>query len=262
MTIPDALKTLLIKGAVALLIVFAAVAAWNHQHRALTDALRAAEAAQLKLKGQIVTEQESAKQLRATVAVLLAKNADLAKAYADAQKAAPGAKPIYAGTLNTGGVKVVSAPRPQEQNPAPATASAEAAPSSAQPIAPVCVLAEGDTASINVEQIALQTKEGNVLAIGVGEAWRESPLPRAKLFGGPFKASVSDVSGLAPPSLPRWGPGVSAACFSAGCSAGPALGFPPLRFTVFGHAVEIDASAGLLLGGLGVGVTSTAIGRF
>jgi hypothetical protein len=255
-TVPESARGLLIRAAVATAIVCAAVALWNHQHRQLADAQRAREAAELKLKGQIVTEQETAKQLRVTVADLLAKNADLAKLYADAQKAAPGAKPLYAGTLNTGGLKVEAPPRaPQERPPAPATPGA-AAPTD-QPIAPVCVLADGDTASINVEQIALQTKDGNVLALGVGEAWRETPLPRAKLFGGPFKASVSDVSGLAPPSLPRWGGGIAAACLGF-CAAGPAVAFPPLRI----FSLQIETTAAGLVSDRGAGGAVMAIGRW
>lgn len=259
MKLPDALRPwLLPAGGVVLLLVAAGL--WNREHRQLLDARRTAEAAQLILKGQIVTTQESAGALEADVAKLLAENAELKVAYDAARAAAPGAQPVHAETLSTGQVVVATNPRPGPTIAAAAedkgSSPAPAVPAS---VGPACVLAEGDKASIEVQEVALQTREGNVLVVGTAAGWRESPLPRAMLFGGKFQSTLSDVSGLVPKTDPRWGAGGAAACLiGVGCLAGPALAIPPLRFL----GLQLEATVGVLAGPQGLGAVGVGVGRW
>jgi hypothetical protein len=258
MKLPDALRPWLLPIA-ALLVLLAAVALWNHQHQQLIDARRAAEAAQLQLRGQIVTAQESAGALKADVAKLLSENAGLRSAYDAARAAAPGAQPIHAGRLSTGAVEVAEAPRAAEP-PAPA-AEAEGASTAAGPVGgagqAACVLAAGDAASIEVQEVTLQTKQGNILVVGTAAAWRESA-PRARLFGGKFQSTASSASGLVPASPPRWGAGVGGLCMAAGCAAGPVLALPPWRILGF----QVETTLGVLVGGPGAGLTGSGVVRW
>lgn len=271
MTITDAIRPLLIRGVVALAIVFAAVAVWNHQHRALTDARRALEASELERKGLIVSHEKTVSGLNEKIAAM-AKDPRLAAALADAQAAAPGAKPVQAATLSTGVVVVRATPEkatapegavgPDREalSPAPPTegqaVARSDAPAQASPPSS-CVLSNGDQASISVDVVTFETKLGNTFIVGLATAWRETPAPRTQLFGGKFQSALSEVSGLAPPSLPRWGAGLAAACLGF-CAAGPAVAFPPLRF--FG--LQLETTLAGLVSDRGAGGSATAIFRW
>jgi hypothetical protein len=260
--VPDKLRPWLVPAG-AVVLLFIAAAFWNRQHRELVDARRAAEAAELRLRGQIVTTQESAGALKADVARLLAENGELKAAYDAARAAAPGAQPIHAATLSTGQVVVAAVPRPGPAPSAPAPAAEDKGSSpAAGPTAPTgaaCVLAEGDKASVEVQQVTLETNEGNMLVVGTAAAWRESPLPRAKLFGGSFQSSLSKAVGLTPPTPPRWGAGGAGMCASGhGCSAGPAALLPPLRILGF----QLEGVVGVTFGPQGLGVLGVGGLRF
>lgn len=288
--IPDAIRPLLINGAVVLAIVFAGVAVWNHQHRELSDARRAMEAAELDRLGLIRSHEKTVAGLNEKIAAM-AKDPRLAAALAEAKAAAPGAKATQAGTYSTGSVVVHAAPEtikeenhgspqapqaaagargiqdgqvleegarmqgpPLESERAAQTATggvASSSPSSS------CVLSSGDQASIAVDVVTFETKLGNTFIVGVATAWRETPAPRTQLFGGKFQSALSDVSGLAPPSLPRWGAGLAAACLGF-CAAGPAVAFPPLH--VF--SLQLEANLGALVSDRGFGVAGTAVIRW
>lgn len=256
------------------LAVWLGVVVWNYQDRQLASARADAEAAQLALKGQIVDHEETAKALRATVADLAAHNTDLAAALAQAKAAAPDATLLSAERFSTGEVGVletgsvpgrrtepadrrspegaVVGPRVAPAGPSTANLPADAA--SSKP----CALSPGDRASIEVEEITLQTKAGNVLVVGTATAYRESPLPRQALFGGKFQSNASSTSDLAPPAPPRWGVGLGGVCFIGGCDAGPIAALPPAR--LFGF--QIEAGVGLLAGAHGFGGMWSAIGRW
>lgn len=278
--------------AIALLLVVAAAAFLNHQHRQLTEAQRSVEALQLEKAGQIVAHQESAKDLQAQISALTMKNGDLAASLAAARAAAPGAQAVHAATLSTGAVVVQTTPALRDdptapvvrtgaatagrgvqvaQNGEPVAAGADGrapsekdgvqhpatmAPAATQPQA--CVLSNGDRASIEVQQVTLKTVAGNFLVVGTAQAYREDQGGRALLFGGAFQSALSESSGLAPPVLPRWGAGLTGSCSGSGCSLGPALAFPPIH--VLG--LQLEATAGLQLGAGGVALTGTAIARF
>lgn len=259
MTIPTGMRAWLVGGGIVAVLVFAVVATFNHQGQALSDARRALEASDLDRLGLIRAHEKTVSELNAKLASLAAADPQFGATIAEAKAAVPDSKLVQVGVLSTGTIKAHGTPRedPTQAPSAPApqaTASAETPP--AVP-APGCLLAEGDPGSIEVKEVTLQTSAGNLVFAGVGYAYREGPGPRALILGGPFKANVSDVSGLPPPSLPRWGYGFAAACLGF-CAAGPAVAIPP--FHIF--RVQIETTVAGLVSDRGAGGAAFFIGRF
>src|SRR5438045_2374484 len=88
-----------VRATLALVLVLVALLVlwgWNHQHAKLVNSQRDAEGARLALGHQIVADQESKRQLQASVDDLLAQNADLRTAVETAKAASPGARPVAA----------------------------------------------------------------------------------------------------------------------------------------------------------------------
>ena len=225
--------------ALALVALCACAFFLNHDYRALRGARADAEAARLALAHQVVATEDTRKQLQASVDDLLAQNAGLRAAVESAKAAAPGAVPVSAARLDTGPLVVHVEPAGAEaMNPAPHTEAQPPAPHpadlSSAPALPACALREADHASIVVDQVTLQTREGNLLIAGTATAYTE-PEHRL-LLGGRFVSALSTTEALAPPTEPRWGAALLGSCGLAGCSLGAGVLFPPLR--AFGVRLE------------------------
>lgn len=283
MTIPQTLRAWLIVGLVAAAVIFGFVFSWNHSHGRISELQRSLEAEHLAKNGEIAAHLETKAQLAAVAAKQMASDHDLAIATAKLKAIQPDAELVSAATLSTGAVVVDAEPDgaggPIPGAPDPVTPRGGGLPvapgnrktadetvtqisSIAQPETSPCVLRNGDQASITVNDLTFKTAAGNYIPIGTATAWREGPGPRTRLFSHAFEAAFSDANGLAVPSLPRWGFGGQGACFALGCAAGPGVAFPPARFTIFGHAIEIDANANLLVGNIGAGLGAGAYARF
>lgn len=302
LTIPQTLRAWLIVGLIAAAIIFAFVFSWNYSHVRISQLERSVEAEQLAKNGEIAAHLETKAQLAAVAAKQMASDHDLAIATAKLKAIQPDAELVSAATLSTGavaveadpeesdgaglarcGASVLPSPGPGLSHPFgpafrphrvttnhPDEAPAQPADDVAQTAAPAqppssenpCVLRNGDQASITVNDLTFKTAAGNYIPIGTATAWREGPGPRTKLFSHAFEAAFSYANGLAVPSPPRWGFGGQGACFALGCAAGPGVAFPPARFTIFGHAIEIDANANLLVGNIGAGLGAGAYVRF
>jgi hypothetical protein len=96
----------------------------------------------------------------------------------------------------------------------------------------------------------LETGKGNRILVGTAAAWRLSPGPATRLFGGPFRAELTEVVTAAPPSAARarWGAGGWLGLGRDGWAAGPAVAWTAAR--AWGTELELVAGGGVGSGGL------------
>jgi hypothetical protein len=213
--------------AVPLVLLALFVILWWQARVALSrqedEAERRAESARLEAQGFVVAAFERERDLREAVDRLVAGNVELAGELDRARKA--GLRPTGTAHLSTGSVPV-------------------AGPPPAEPAASVCLLAEGDTGRVDVDQIDLQGKAGSRVILGTASAWRVLPPPAARLFGGTFRAEVSEVTVV---EEPRKRPGVGVGAWVGlsrdGWTVGPAVAAPPLGIGPL--RVDVSAVAGL-----------------
>lgn len=274
MTIPTIFRPWL--APVALLFALAlAAGAWNRDHRQLLAAKRTVEADNLRLHDQIVERDATVKDLGVAIDEQRHRYADLDAAYKAAHAAAHGSKDIYSATFATGTLQVKGEPAALVRTSSFAGKKAEVtgqkatAPGGAvgpdregtTPEPPTeglsvqqppdvaqakCVLSQNDTASISVELIQLQTEAGNIVALGTAAGFRETPLPRTLLFGGPFKATASSVAGLGEPPPKRWGFELGGQLGKDGTGLGVGALFPLFKLPFVNVQVEprLDAVIG------------------
>lgn len=242
-----------------LLVVVALVVAWrlDSGRRAEGAVARLAEAEVLRLKKVEVAAQEREAQLKARLGEAVAFAEGLGAELARVRAAAPGARTVLVARGSTGPVKAGGLPRaPEERGPAAGEGEeqAEAAgpqshdPQAAErPAAPACLLAEGDLGEVRAAVAGLETRAGNLVVVGAAEAWRVSPPPAARLFGGPLRleAAVEERGG----GPGGWGGGARVQAGRRGVLAGPALALPPwhlwryqLEATADG-VIEVDRPA-------------------
>lgn len=114
--------------------------------------------------------------------------------------------------------RVVSA----ETKPAPVGGTPRPADPAAAP-APVCVLALGDSLKLKMAEADVDTKGGNIVILGMMEAWRMAPGPPTLLLQEPFSGPATSAVLKAPSAEGgrnswRWGPlgGISTAGWAAG----------------------------------------------
>lgn len=247
-------KTFVVVG-VVILVLLGVGWVWTRQHRALTDARRAADGARLALQGQIVAHEATRTELQTEVQRLLAENSALRAAYDEAKRAAPTAQVTGVAKLDTGHLPVHARPS------APAAAGGEAPtplpgsppPAVSSPPPPPCALTVEEPVSIEVSGLELQTGQGSRLLVGVAAVFRAD---RSVVAAGPFQSPFSLTTELQAPPTPRWGVEILGACSAQGCGPGAAVLFPPvtvlgLRSEAFLGAVA-SPGALLVLGGLGV----------
>ncbi len=204
----------------------------NRGRDAEAELRRRVEADVLKARGQLVAEQVRGDALDKLVRQIVGENEELARALEQARRAAPGARPVATARTSTGAVVAGGTPRaPEERGPA---------------AAPPCLLAPGDQGEVRVDQVVLETRAGNRLLVGTAAAWRMSPAPATRLFGGPFQAALSNIAMEAPPQVagPRWGAGVWLGVGRDGWAAGPALALPQARLGPLSLEAVIGAGLG------------------
>jgi hypothetical protein len=218
----------------------------NAGRQAEAEAKRLLEAERLREAGQVVTVRERAARLEERVRELAGENAELARALEESQRASPGAKAVGVVRASTGAVVAAGAPR--AARPAPPAASIEVEKPETPP-APACLLAAGDGAEVRIDQVMLETKGGNHLLVGTAAAYRLTPTPAALLFGGPFRAELTEAAEKASPAVaaPRWGAGAWVGVGREGWAVGPAVAAPPVR--LWRLQLEGIAGAGLGPGG-------------
>lgn len=248
--------------AVVVIAVVVATARCNRGREAVRELARRDEAAEvagkLQAAGSGAAVASRSEQALARAFLEAQRRGDeLSAELARVQAAAPGAKPAAAVTASTGGVVAGGAPRPAynaslRSTDAAGTATPNAAP---EPTSPPpqpsggggsCLLVAGDVGEVRVRQLVLETREGNRIAAGVGEAWRLAPAPATRLFGGPLR--VESYVEKAPPAAAasRWGVGPWVGASQAGLAYGAAVAAPQLRL----WSLELDVSGG---GGVGPG---------
>jgi hypothetical protein len=219
---------------------------WNREHRLRGSAEAAAEAADLRLKGQIVADESSRKELEASVGSLLSENKELQAAYAKARQAAPGARPVGAGKLDTGPLAV--------RAPPPPTPSNDGKKPNVPPLTE-CALTQQDKVSVEVSILQLQTDKGNNLVLGTADVYRTTP--RYLVASGSFQSELSGVKSLEAEAPPRWGVLALGACGGGGCGPGVGVLFPPVTMPIVRWRAEaflgVVAAPGALLalGGIG-----------
>lgn len=247
-----------------LLAVLALAFLLNRSHRAMGDALREAEAAKLALAQQIVSGQDSAKELQASLRDMLAQNDLLREAYEALTKAAPDAKPESTAKLVTAPARALAKAEPipelDTSHPpvlppcdrpyVPDGKGGFSCPEAPAPKRTACLFDTGSLGSFRVDEIVLGTDKGNKLVTGTAEFWRESPAPRSKLAAGKFASSLSDVDTLAQAAPPRWGAELGVLCTRDGCGLGGGALLPPFRVPLVGLQGEAraDLYAGPVLG--------------
>jgi len=261
-----------------LLVLLAALwLAWrlNAGREAESTARRLAEEQLARSHDLLVVEQGKRRDVEADAKRLAAGNADLAAELARARKVVPGARVVGAASSSTGALPAGGAPRPNWPcSPAtpcevvhlecagaqgPAKPSGPVPPAPLEVVHPACLLAAGDEGEIRVDQVVLDGTGGARLVVGAASAYRVTPEPRARLFGGPFRAALSEASAEAPVAQPGWGAGIFVGLSRDGWAAGPALAAPPFR--LFGVQVEAVAGAGLGSNGIWAG-SGTALVRW
>jgi hypothetical protein len=214
--------------------------------RASGEAARLAEAEVLRQRGLAVAAQTDAAGARSALRDAVAQVEGLAAEVKRLQAAAPGARPVIVIRSTTGPAEVGGAPRAAD----PAGVVPACAPCRA------CVLAAGDRGELRLAQAGFQTKGGNLVFVGAGEAWRVWPEPATRLFSGPLTAETTIER---PEGAPGWGFGGIAWAGQGGWAAGPAAAFPPVRL----WRLELDATVGAGIGPTGTwGVGGTAVGRW
>ncbi|HTP24778.1 MAG TPA: hypothetical protein VMK12_03865 [Anaeromyxobacteraceae bacterium] len=178
---------------------------WQGYVRTKAAADRKLEAAELKAGNQIVAAQASQGQLNKQIA-------DLKAQLEAVSHIAPVEKIVYVDRVVTVPVAASGIPRPFAAQKPPATPSLPApagGPAIPEPVPatcpeqPPCLLAVGDTGEVRCTVSGVQTKAGNVVVVGTGEAWRLTPEPATAILpASPFRAETS-TSSVSAPSVTR-----------------------------------------------------------
>lgn len=197
--------------------------------RTLADELeQARERATLRDAGQIVLEPVA--DLRPSLERLERENVDLRTALDKARKASRDARSVLVAQAST-------APAPVSTVPTSASAS--------------CVLAQGDTLRLQVDEVLLQTEAGNRILVGTAAAYRGDG---ALLLRAPFSTPVTWAREAAPEAVRRgWGAGPWLGAGSDGWAAGVAVAAPVGRLPGLGWGLELS-------GGIGLGPSGRAAG--
>jgi hypothetical protein len=206
----------IISGAVVLAGGVGYVVYSRHKPAPIESPAAVGEALDLESHGIEVVQPETVEDLEKLVAELAAQNQALADALAKVRAEAPKTKIVSVECASTGPV----------ESKEPGIVAGE----------------------IRVTSVQLQTEAGNKILIGTAEAWRLDPGPAALLFGGPFSAKATEVSGwpgdLIRPS--KWGIG-PAVFYAGGFRPGLVLAAPPFRVLglEFSPLVGVGWGAGL-----------------
>lgn len=226
--------------AAAVLAALLISARLNSLRRAADEGRRLAEAETLRQRGLIVVEQRARGELEARARELEAADVDLRAELERVRSAAPSVRVVEVVRASTGPVPAGGEPR---------EATVQMGPVAREPVpegAP-CLLAVGDQGEVRVDEVELRTDAGNGILVGAASAWRVSPGPETRLFGGPFRAPLTSVAAAPEPARPGWGVGPRAGVGRDGWTAG--LAVSPPQWSLWGWSVELVAGAGLGSGG-------------
>lgn len=216
--------------AVLVALLVAALVYVNHLRKAAREAARNAEAVSLEAKGLLVASAEKQSQLKVDITTLQQQFAGLKETLAAAQAKTPATKIVEVTKYVTLPAIVVVAPLPDDLK------------------GDTCVLKPGDEAQVRVAEIRLSTRLGNQVAVGIGQAWRLSPLPEVLLFSSSFETTASevhaDIQTITAPALPSWGAGPYVGAGAGGVVLGATVVSPV--FPIFwGFELEAIGSGGV-----------------
>lgn len=95
-----------------------------------------------------------------------------------------------------------------------------------------CLLPPDATGHVEAGEITYETKENNHVIVGQASCWRDTPLPKARLFSSIFTANLTNAAIAQEPvnKLPGWGGGIRGSVDNVGWAVGPVLAFPPMPF--------------------------------
>jgi len=159
-------------------------------------------------------------------------------------QAALEARPVLVVRASTGPVPVGQPPKePGTPDPQDPTAPA---------VSP-CLLSDGDTGEIEVTQAVLQTDAGTRILVGAAEAYRMTPEPRLRLFGGSFRTEVTESKAEPLPlrRSPGWGAGIAGGMATTGYLASAIVLTPPILSHLEG-VLEFSLGPGLVAGQAGL----------
>ncbi len=175
-----------ILAAVVAAVVLALGGALYYEHTQVVKAraaqaaeAKAREAAQLTLQDELVAKERSEKELLAS----LSHEKDLLQQVDELRNKVPDVVVKYVARLVT----------------KPGVASGPPEPPTGRP----CILSAGDVGEVRCTVLGLETKLGNLVIRGKGEAYRLEPKPVALLFASDFDTKSSTVERAAPPPPPQ-----------------------------------------------------------
>jgi hypothetical protein len=218
---------------VAVLFALALLArACNGEREAKAELIRVQEQAEIRAAGLELIEGAEQAALQLELEQAKKGSASFAEALARAEEALK-ARTVIVVRASTGPVPVET-----PENPDPPK-KPDGAPAERP-----CLLRPGDQGEVAVTEAVLETEAGNRVLVGAAEAFRVSPAPRLRLFGGSFRTEITEAKGEPVPleSSPGWGAGLMAGYGTSGPLGSAVVATPP----VFGdHLFGIGAfSAG------------------
>lgn len=224
---------------VGLVVVVLLALAWNRS-RGQTRALeKEREAARLEAAGISRAHELEKGQLLARVAELAAESSGLRSELARVQAAAPGARPVAVVSGTTGPQRVTGGPVAHSEPLAGPPIAGQPHPGEPER---TCHLWDGEGLELRVKGVALETKNGNLIAVGTAQAvavhvdGNEWPLVEA-----PLRLEI----GVLPQSQPLgWGAGLVLVGARDGWWAGPILSPPTLAVLGLDLSVLLGAGAG------------------
>jgi hypothetical protein len=204
---------------VAALFALALLArACNGEREARAELIRVQEQAEIRAAGLELIEGAEQAALQIELEAARKGSADFAEALALAQ-AALKARPTIVVRASTGPVPVET-----PEDPDPPTKP------DGTPAERPCLLRPGDQGEVTVTEAVLETEAGNRVLVGAAEAYRVSPEPRLRLFGGSFRTEITEAKAEPLPlaSSPGWGAGLMAGLGTSGVLGSAVVATPPV----------------------------------
>jgi hypothetical protein len=208
--------------------------ACNAESEAKAALLRYQEEARAELAGLEVIHGAEKGALRLELDRARAESSSFAEALQAAQDELK-ARPVLVVRASTGPVPVGPPKEP-------------GAPPPKDPALPAnCLLSDGDSGEITVDQAVLQTDAGTRVLVGSADAYRVNPEPRTRLFGGSFRTEVTEALGEPVPlkTSPGLGVGIAGGYGTSGPLGSALLVSPPFLWQHLEVAGIVSAGPGL-----------------
>lgn len=225
---------------------------------AKAELLRYQEESRAAEAGLIVVHSAEKAALSAQLEWARKESREFAEAY-DAASEALKARPVIVVRASTGPVPVTTSSFDDKKREVPMDPPdhmpaqiAPGMPAPATPPAP-CLLSEGDQGEITITETVLQTEAGARVLVGAADAFRVTPEPRMRLFGGSFRTEITEAQAEPVPfrRSPGWGAGLAGGMATTGYLASALVTTPP----ILGHlegVLELSIGPGLLAGQAGL----------